>query len=247
MARSAVSADRLMAMSVRERYDIAWSAIAEELCAAEEPPHRNALVQAGWQAIYRHVRDGLRQRGYGEGERDWSSAESTMPRFVMFWGPSTTPSHEDRIVERLAAYQVLPVLSGIYRDAVVALAVHDDYMRAAEALGIRYEALVARMGVARRRFLVEWYEGETPHRTRRTDRRVEKHGQELATHCGNGHEWTPENTRGTQNFVRGKLRRRRFCRACESARSTARYAAKRAALAASTEESGSTLKGGPSE
>lgn len=226
MTRMALGADRLMAMSFDERRDIAWSAIAEALCVADEPPHYQELVRVGWQAIYRHVRDGLRQRGYADGDRDWSSDEPTRPRFVAYWGSRVEPSHEDRIVEKIATGQVLATLGAPYRDAVVALAVHDDYMRAAESLGIKYGALTARMRTARSQFLGRWHEGETPYRPRRTDRRVESHSAELATHCGNDHEWTPENTRWATSMMRGKVKRRRFCRACEQDRGKRRWAAR---------------------
>jgi hypothetical protein len=225
VARAAVAADRLMAMSATERYDLAWSAIAEHLYSAETPPHRSALIATGWQAIARHVRDGLRQRGYTDSRpRDWSSDQPTMPRYVQFWHGQVTPSHEDKVVEKLAATQVFAVLRGPYRDAVLALAVHDDYRKAAEALGISDKALRFRLGRARRRFLIEWHEGETPRRSRRTDRRVEAHGKALATACGNGHPWTPENTRTEDRMVRGKPQHRRVCRACERDRAARRGA-----------------------
>lgn len=181
------------------------------------------MIQAGWQAIYRHVRDGIRQRGYTD-SRDWSEDAPNRPRFLMFWGSGVTPSHEDRVVERIATHQVLDLLNGPYRDAVLALAAHEDYMRAAEALGINYGAFVARIGVARKRVDAAWYGGETPPR-RKTDRRVESHSKQLDTHCSQGHEWTPENTRTRQRIVRGKLKRERTCRRCESERGKKRSAA----------------------
>lgn len=214
MTAAAVKADRLLAMDYRQRWDIAWSAIATALYEAEHWPRREFLVQEGWKAIYRHIRDGLRQRGYSD-EREWSSADPTMPRFVQFWGAGVTPSHEDRIVERLATVQVLPKVGDVYRDAITALAAHGDYHAAAEALGISYTALTVRLSTGRRQFLRHWHEGETPHRPRRTDRRVEVHGKERDTHCSAGHEWTPENTRVSTSVSRGKVRTRRTCRACE--------------------------------
>lgn len=229
LARYAVAADRLMAMSATERFDIAWSAIALRLCEDETAPSRSELVQAGWQAIARHVRDGLRQRGYRDGTRDWSSAQPTMPRFVQFWGSPVTPSPEDGVVERLATRQVMTVLSGRYRDAIVALAVHDDYMAAAAALGINYKAFGMRIASARRAINRVWHEGETPRQVRRTDRRVEVHGQEPASCCRQGHEYTPENTYWRHRMLRGKPHRARVCRECEASRSRVRVAA-RAAL-----------------
>jgi hypothetical protein len=220
LTATAVRADRSMALDVADARDIAWSAIAEHLCAADEPPHPNELVQAGWQGIYRTVREGYRSRGYRDG--DYGMAP-TMPRFVQFWGSTVTPSHEDTLVEKVATPQILSALTPIYRDAIVALAVHDDYLKAADLLGINYPAFTARISVARRRLLELWHEGETPHRTRRTDRRVESHSATLATHCGRGHEWTPENTRIRHRVVRGRPKHDRVCRQCERDRGAVRW------------------------
>jgi hypothetical protein len=185
---------------------------------------RIELIQVGWQAIAQTVRDGYRARGYRDGDYGVDGAP-TMPRFVQFWSSPVVPSHEERIVERIAVHQVLGTLTDVYRDAITALAIGDDYMRAADLLGIKYPALTQRLITARRQLLALWHEGETPHRSKRVDRRVEAHGQQLATHCGNGHEWTPENTRIANAMLRGKPQRRRFCRECERARGRRRAGA----------------------
>jgi len=167
VAAIAVAADRLMAMDWSERRNIAWSAIAEHLCAAKAPPRRQELIRVGWQAIYRHVRDGLRQRGYADGNRDYGRGP-TMPRFTQYWEYTrVTPSHEDSIVDRIAAAQVMATITGRNRDAVIALAVHGDYQRAADSLGINYRALVARLGAARQQWMRRWHEEETPRRSPR--------------------------------------------------------------------------------
>lgn len=214
---AAVSADRSMALNYADRRDIAWSAIAEYLCTAESPPHRQELVRVGWQAIYRSVRDSYRSRGYVDGNYGLDGAP-TMPRFVMFWGSTVTPSPEDDIVESTAVAQVVGTLTSTYRDALVALAVHDDYMLGAASLGINYKAFIARIGVARKQVLALWHQGETPRRQRRTDRRVEAHGRALATHCVRGHEWTLDNTRIRYRTLRGRRHESRVCRECESRR-----------------------------
>lgn len=240
ITQAALAADRLLAMDYAQRRDIAWSAIAEHLCSAKEPPHRQHLVRVGWQAIYRHVRDGLRERGYADGERDWTCGQPTMPRFALYWAARVEPSHEERIVERLAVEQVLAKVTGVYRDAVVALAVHDDYAAAANALGIKYTALTLRLTTARRTYLRHWHEGETPRRTARTDRRVESHGVELADHCGKGHEFTPENTYIRHRVLRGKPHRSRVCRACEHKRGQDRLAERNKASRLSSVDEGNT-------
>lgn len=215
MTRAATIADRSMALDWADKRDIAWSAIAEELLTVEELPGRQHLIRVGWQAIYATVRDSYRAHGRSDDGKD-------MPRFAQFWGRMVEHFPEDRIIDSIAADQIVATLTPTYWDALLALAVCDDYKAGAEHLGISYVAFVARVNVARKRVLALWHEGETPHRTRRTDRRVESHSAELATHCGNGHEWTPENTREATDMRNGKVRKRRFCRACESVRSARR-------------------------
>lgn len=221
MTTAAMKADRSMAMDYADRRDIAWSAIAEALATAPHWPRRSSLIQAGWQAIYRAVREEYRQHGYAG--RAWSSGHATAERFVRFWYSPVQPTHEEWIVERLAVEQVVDTLTPTYRAAIAALAVHSDYQAGADSLGISYKAFVARIGVARKQTHALWHEGETPRQVRTTDRRVEARGKELATHCEKGgHEWTPENTRIRQRIVRGKLRKERVCRACEHDRSAKR-------------------------
>lgn len=226
LTHGALIADRMMALDYADRKDVAWSAIAEHICAATEAPTRQELIRVGWQAIYQTVRDNYRQRGYRDGDYGTDGAP-TMPRFAAYWSSNVTHFPDDRIVEDIAVGQVLATLKPIYRAAVTALAVADDYVKAADLLGLKYSAFTARISVARRQLLALWHEGETP-RPVRTDRRVESHSATLATHCGNGHEWTPENTRAETKLVRGKPKHRRFCRECERIRGAARTAAKRA-------------------
>lgn len=221
LTHGALKADRLMALDYADRSDIAWSAIAERVCTAEIAPTRIELIQVGWQAIARTVRDGLRERGYrdGQGYADGPTA----PRFLAYWSGSNVSTLEEKVVERFAVEQVLSTLGEIYRDAITALAMADDYQRGADLLGISYTAFVARVNVARKAIYALWHEGETPYRPRKTDRRVASHTQALATHCGNGHEWTQENTR--MGSSGSGVRLRRFCRQCERDRTARRAGA----------------------
>jgi hypothetical protein len=232
MTRAATIADRTMALDWADKRDIAWSAIAEELLTVEEPPERQHLIRVGWQAIYGTARDSYRARGYRDGDYG-VNGEATMPRFIQFWGRMVEHFPEDRIIESIAADQIVATLTPTYWDALLALAVCDDYKAGAESLGISYIAFVARVNVARKQVLALWHEGETPHRTRRTDRRVESHTAELATHCDAGHEWTLDNTREAIEKQHGNLRKRRRCRACERHRHEQRTAARQAAKVAS--------------
>lgn len=231
MSRAAVVADRSLAADIGTRRDIAWSAIALYLAESEELLSRQELIRIGWQAIYRDARDAYRQRGRPDDA--WSSTEGFTPRFAIYWNErQITPSHEHRVVESIAADQVLEVLTPIYRDAIVALSVHEDYRTAAATLGIEYSAFTVRISTARKRLLAAWFEGETPHKVRQTDRRVGAYDKELATHCSKGHEWTQENTQIRHRILRGKPHRSRVCRACEHDRSVARHKAKKEAIAA---------------
>lgn len=230
IARAAVVADRLLVGDVRYRHGIAYSAIAEALFASEEPPERGHLIRVGWQAIALDVRWSLRHAGFPDDGQPGD--DKLRPRFMQFWEDHrVTPSHEPKIVEDLAAHQVIETLTPLYRDALIALAVHDTYQAAAEALGITYVALKARIATARRQVLAAWFEGETPHRTRHIDRRVGAYGKAPATHCSRNHEWTPENTQLRRRIVGGKVRTSRVCRACESERGAARWQATQQARA----------------
>ncbi|OLT13040.1 hypothetical protein BJF79_03835 [Actinomadura sp. CNU-125] len=175
MTRAAVVADRLLVGDIEYRHGIAYSAIVECLYASEEPPDRGHLIRVGWQAIALDVRWSLRHAGYPD---DGLPGDDTLrPRFLQFWEDhKIVPSPEAKVVETLAARQVVDTLSPIYRDALVALAVHDTYQAAAEALGISYVAFKARITVARKQVLANWFQGETPRRTNRADRRVARTG-----------------------------------------------------------------------
>jgi hypothetical protein len=218
-ARAAVVADRSRGMDQHTAYDIAWEGIVTALCEAEQAPHWNDLVNAGWQAIYTEVRQGNRMRGIPEAVRGFDAA--SIPRFVRYWGSTPTPSHEERIVERRALAEILPALTDVQQSALAALAARGDYQAAADLLDIDYKALVARVNAGRRRFLAAWFQHETPPKTRRTDRRVGSRGAQSES-CPQGHEWTPENTRWDLRTVKGTARRTRRCRACQHDRDIAR-------------------------
>lgn len=221
MARAACVADRSYSSDMTTRYETAWSAIALALSEADEPPARADLVRAGWQAIYREVR--AVQDMHGVSREDRSGQIGSAPRFAAYWRVVHHEGADERIVEDIAVHQVLAVLSDPYRDAILALAVHDTYQAAADALGITYKALVARIGTARRRVRAAWFAPETAPAVKGTDRRVGAYGRTPSTQCGAGHEWTPENTRWDRGRSAG--RRVRTCRACEHERGQQRRAA----------------------
>ncbi|TDP29842.1 hypothetical protein [Nocardia ignorata] len=216
LARTAVTADRSMASDIDTRYNTAWSAIAEALCAADEPPTRHELVQVGWQAIYAEVRE--MRHTYGQDRDDPNAPVASMPRAQQFWFVHPVEPGLS-FIERLAAKQIMATLSPIYQDAVLALAVHGDYDRAAASLGLKYSAFTARMSVARKAFRQLWFAPEPAPPIRGTDRRVGSRTTALRTHCHRGHELAGDNVRERRG------RKERVCRACEHDRSVAKRTA----------------------
>ena len=97
--------------------------------------------------------------------------------FQKYWHLSTRPADgpEERIVERIALTQIWAALSPRLRDAFTALAVHDDYGRAAAAVGKTRDQYNSQLSYARRVFLALWHEHETPSRPWGHDRRSRTH------------------------------------------------------------------------
>lgn len=220
IARAACTADRTLASDVTVRYDTAWSAIAEALCAADEPPLREDLVRVGWQAIYKDIK--AVRRLYGVDSSGRSGEVASAPRFVAYW--TRIPRDDgNSIIEKIAVWQILATLWDVELAAVQALATHDDYQAAADSLGITYIALVRNLNAARRRFKRRWYAPDGAPSIRSTDRRVGSRLTALSDQCRAGHEWTPENTRWDRGRAAGSAKVRR-CRACERDRSRTRRA-----------------------
>lgn len=176
MTSAAVIADRSMAMPTSERREIAWSAIAEALYAAEHPPSRQDLIRAGWQAIYEYVRDAYRHHGYRN--REAGSGNASAPMFAMYWlDKQVTPSHESRIVERYAIGPIVGALTELQQAVVHAVAAADgNKVLAAARLGLDEKAFAYQLRTARAICLSLWLEGETPRKVtlRRLDRRQDR-------------------------------------------------------------------------
>ncbi len=143
-----------------DRCEVAWSGVVEHLYSAPEAPARHDLMRAGWDAVSRYVSGELHHHGR---PRD-GSFHTTGARFQAFWWSQSepTPSPEARVVETLAMAQILPRLTPRQRDALFALAAHDDYALAAAALGMNYRSFYTQVWNARRRFFELWHEGEEP-------------------------------------------------------------------------------------
>jgi hypothetical protein len=217
-ARAACVSNRTATLDFTLRHNTAWSAIAEHLITADQQPTFHDLVCAGSQAIYED--DRAAQRMYGV-TTDRSSGQVVLrPRFTAYWGADNAADPPDEeIADGMAVYQILRTLPENQQQAVVALAVLDDYQKAADSLGLTYVAFKARIGRARKAFRVLWFAPDAAPRQRGTDRRVSSR-EGISDHCPQGHEFTPENT--------GRQRRGRICRACKRDRDAARRASSRA-------------------
>lgn len=167
IARFAVSRNsQYHAVDPDERYAAAWHAAAEHLCAAAEPPARRDLVNAAWNAANIITRRYLADRGTPR------AGGTKLPRFHAYWYTASRPtlSPEAGIVEAVALRQVWACLWPVDREALTALALHDDYRAAAASLGLEYYAFCQRIRRARGRFMQLWLEGETPRKAWRDQR-----------------------------------------------------------------------------
>lgn len=173
------------AASWHDRYDTAWSAIAEHLYTATEQPQRGPLVRAGQLAILAEL-DGHRQAyGYYRRKTDGDRhGPFSSPAFRAYWwdlcGATPTRSPEAGIVERAALAQILPMLTPAQANAILALAIHGDYQVAADALGMKYSTFKGYVADGRRRFRAWWHEGEVPSKPWGTDRRVGSYAKRAA-------------------------------------------------------------------
>lgn len=172
-ARKATVAAGMTSQDMRDRYEIALSAIAEHLYAAEHPPREHRLVDAGRDAIWEEAKATLRHCGYVAPDDRRHAGSGTSPRFAAYWLEVATPHSglEDRVVERVAAAQILPMLTGQQRAAIGALTAHDDYRLAADSLGLQYKTYAGYVADGRRRFLRWWHQGEAPSKQWMADHR----------------------------------------------------------------------------
>lgn len=160
-----------LTVSPYERYELAWSAIAEEVYARSQAPGERGLVVRGERAISGHVFAELRERGIsdraGRGHRSPTvEYRGFMPRFQAYWFSAGAPvvSHEGRVVEVLALRQVWPRLGRRHRETLAALAVHGDYRAAAAALGVAERSMPTMVYQARKQFFRLWHDRERPSR-----------------------------------------------------------------------------------
>jgi hypothetical protein len=156
IAIQALRMDRWNGGDTDERYAAIWHAIAEDILSAETAPGRQSLLTTGIHAADRHVHAEMRHAG-----RDPVNIGRTIPGYERYWSATPTPSPETRVVERTALYQVLPLLTQRQREALMALAVHEDYSAAAQAIGSTYKTYCTLIIQARVRIYRAWHQGET--------------------------------------------------------------------------------------
>lgn len=147
-----------------DRYDTAWSAIAECLCSAAQPPARRDLFDAGAAAVNRAGQDYRHTWGMN---RTWGSGEGDMGGYQRYWelARRSAPSPEDPVVDRTALRQIWPTLSATHQQVLYALAIHDgDHHAAAAGLGKSLVTFRSHLRAARAAYRALWHEHETPSR-----------------------------------------------------------------------------------
>lgn len=108
---------------------------------------------------------------WGVSHQGGSTFGQRMPQFERYWFALAPSSPEAGVVERLGLWQIWESMTDGQREVLLALAVHEDYQTAADALGYDYVSFVGRVSRARAAFRRLWHEGETPSRMWGSDRR----------------------------------------------------------------------------
>lgn len=153
-------------LSAYERYELAWSAIAEELYArpAHHPPTAEELINIAGEAIRKHAVADLDGRGLYAATT--KGQDGHKPRFHTYWHTTVrpTPSPEEQIIEPLALRQIWSCLTPSNRHVLLTVARCETRQAAAQALGVSLDRLNNLLYRARRRFLRLWHEHEQPSR-----------------------------------------------------------------------------------
>lgn len=144
-------------MSAADRYHVVWSGIALALYEADERPSREDLVRAGWKALA----DSRVQEMQAHGYRLDKGEVRIRASFEAYWRTPGEPV-EERVIERLAVWQTVKVLTRRQQAAVAAVAALGGYDAAQEALGVTRSTLTEHLMNARRQVLQLWMPGETP-------------------------------------------------------------------------------------
>lgn len=200
----AVGKSRFMDGQIAELFDEARSGILENIATSYQNGKeltRDDLFNAGFAAISSYwdepdKHSGSRARGF------WADWCTRLPAKDTF---------EERLVERVAIHEVLSSMPLNEQETLLLLAAHGSVTSSAAHLGVSVKVMSSRTRKARARFFELWFDWEpappVPHSTHVL--------QQPATHCGRGHEFTPENTGKRAHKKTGRIGRvYRYCIAC---------------------------------
>lgn len=152
---------------IDERHDASRFAVVEHLYTADRPPQRHELIHTAWLADSRYANESRSAHGIGRADRADGAA------FAQYWSHRAAGAPlDERVTERVAVHQILPMLTPSQQEAVRALADLGDYQAVQDALSLKQPTLNIRLRRARRTFEMLWHEGETPRRRVHRDRRV---------------------------------------------------------------------------
>jgi hypothetical protein len=140
-----------------ERFEIAWAGLIDHLTTCDAPPESFELYKAAQRAI---GRASSKERS----EHGLTSDGEAMPKFEIYWAPRPAPAADTTVVDKIAMWQIWATLRPLHKMAFLALAAHNDYAQAAQAIGYPYSTFTALICQARAEFLVRWHEGERPSR-----------------------------------------------------------------------------------
>lgn len=155
------------ALDADDRFESAWFAVVEQLYSAREAPGEQELVHAGLKALHALWAESNHARGYSP------KLGKTAPGYARYWlsrpaGPE--PVFVATVVDRLALRQIFTRITCKQRQALLALAMHQDHTKAAAALGLPSNTFSNRICEARATLLALWHEHETPPPWRRDHR-----------------------------------------------------------------------------
>jgi hypothetical protein len=140
-----------------DRYDAAWSAAAEALTVATQPPAREEVLRAARGGIAALTQAGHQFYGLSQA----SGYTRTHAAFEGYWHQPPLTGWEDAVVDRIALRQVWQAISPAHRAVLAALAGCGDQEGAARTLGTSYATYRSRLRTARAAFRELWHEGET--------------------------------------------------------------------------------------
>jgi hypothetical protein len=149
-----------------ERFEIAWAGIIDYLTDCDSPPEPFEVYKAAQRAIGHASEKELAEHGMRHGP----DGIHATPRFEVYWTPKPAPAADATVVDRIALWQIWATLRPLHKMAFLALAAHNDYTKAAQAVGYPYSTFTALICQARAEFLALWHEGQAPSHIWATDR-----------------------------------------------------------------------------